>query len=380
MKIVRITACALLSFVAMAQPPQRWTEAAANDWYAKQQWLVGANYVTSTAVNQLEMWQSDTFDPVTIDRELGWAQSLGMNTMRVFLHDILWQRDSAGFERRLNVFLKLADQHNIRPIFVLFDSVWDPFPGAGQQSAPRPGVHNSRWVQSPGATKLLDAVHYNRLFAYIQGLLTDYAKDKRILAWDLWNEPDNRNSGEYGKGDPANKDELVQNLLPKVFAYARAALPSQPLTTGVWGGDWSDPQKLTPVQKIQLENSDIISFHSYGKPEEFEKRVQWLQAYHRPIFCTEYMARSNGSTFQGILPIAKKYNVAAFNWGLVQGKTQTYLPWDSWQHPYTDREPAMWFHDIFRPNGAPYSQEEADFIRTITGRPAAGKARPKKAA
>jgi hypothetical protein len=157
----------------------------------------------------------------------------------------------------------------------------------------------------------------------------------------------------------------VLALLPRVFEWARAAGASQPLTSGVWKGDWSTPEKLEPMEKIQIELSDVISFHNYDAPAVFEKRVLSLQQSHRPILCTEYMARGNGSTFQGTLPVAKKYHVAAINWGLVAGKTQTYLPWDSWKHPYTDREPAVWFHEIFRTNGQPYSQEEADFIRAI---------------
>jgi hypothetical protein len=362
MRISQIGAWLLLSAAAIAQP-HHWSDAEANDWYAKQPFLIGSNYVPQTAVNQLEMWQADTFDPVVIDRELGWAQALGMNTMRVFLHDLLWQRDSAGFEKRINAFLKLADKHKIRIIFVLFDSVWSPFPSLGPQRAPRPGVHNSQWVQSPGAAALMDPKQYERLFAYVQGILTDYAHDKRIVAWYLWNEPDNTNGSNFGNTDAAHKEALVKTLLPKVFEYARAAIPDQPLTSGVWRGDWSAPEKLSAVEKIQLENSDIVTFHNYDKPEEFEKRIQWLQAWHRPIVCTEYMARPRGSTFQTILPIARKYNVGAINWGFVAGKTQTYLPWDSWQHPYTDRPPDMWFHDILHPNGSPYSPAEAAAIR-----------------
>ena len=361
---------------AIAQP-RRWTEAEANQWYAREQWPVGANYISSTASNQLEMWQADTFDPLTIDRELGWAEGLGMNTMRVFLHDMLWQKDSAGLEKRINVFLKLADKHHIKPLFVLLDSVWDPFPELGPQPAPKPGIHNSRWVQSPGAPILMNPKKWDNVLAYVQGVITDYRTDKRILGWDLWNEPDNTNQGSYGKVDAPNKQEWVTKLLPKVFEYARAALPEQPLTSGVWRGDWSGADKLSPVEKIQLENSDVISFHSYGKPEEFSQRVAWLAAWRRPILCTEYMARPNGSTFQAILPIAKKDNVAAYNWGLVAGKTQTYLPWDSWQKPYVDREPPVWFHDIFEKDGKPYSQAEVDFIRSIAARPKGKAARAK---
>lgn len=366
MRILRIAACLLIGAAAFAQP-HHWTDAEANEWYGKQPWLVGANYIPAIADNQLEMWQADTFSPVVLDRELGWAESLGMNTMRVFLHDQLWSKDSAGFVKRINAFLKIAEKHKIRPIFVLFDSCWDPFPELGVQKQPRPGIHNSRWLQSPGAPALMDTVHYDRLMAYVQEVITEYAHDKRILAWDLWNEPDNTNDNSYGKLDAPNKAALVAALLPKVFDYARAAIPDQPLTSGIWRGDWSDTAKLSAVQKIQIENSDVISFHSYDPAPEFEKRVQWLQQYKRPILCTEYMARPRGSTFQAILPIAKKYKVAALNWGFVAGKTQTYLPWDSWQHPYTEKQPDVWFHDIFHANGAPYSAEEVAFIRSMTG-------------
>jgi hypothetical protein len=346
----------------------RWTEKEAADWYAKQPWLVGSNYIPANAINELEMWQADTFDAKRIDVELGWAESIGLNTMRVFLHDLLWQKDAAGFQKRIATFLQIAAKHHIRPLFVLFDSCWDPEPRLGKQHPPRPGVHNSGWVQSPGAKALQDPAQYPRLEAYVKGVVGAFAKDDRVLGWDVWNEPDNGNDGSYQDLEPKNKNELVLALLPRAFAWARAAHPTQPLTSGVWKDDWSVPEKLGPGAKIQIELSDVISFHSYDKPEVFEKRVLSLQQYHRPRMCTEYMARGNGSTFLGTLPIAKKYNVAAINWGLVAGKTQTYLPWDSWQHPYTDREPAIWFHEIFHTDGTPYSAEETAFIKQITAR------------
>ena len=253
-----------------------------------------------------------------------------------------------------------------RPILVLFDSCWDPFPDSGLQRPPRPGMHNSRWVQSPGATAMADHKQRTRILEYAANLVLAFAADDRVLAWDVWNEPDNTNDSSYGKTEPANKKALVQDLLPEVFRYVRSGRPSQPLTSGVWRGDWSSPDKLSPIEKVQIEQSDLTSFHNYGPPADFEKRVKWLQAYRRPILCTEYMARPLGSTFQAILPIARQYNVAAINWGFAAGKSQTYLPWDSWQKPYTDRQPEVWFHDIFTTNGPPYRQEEVDFIREIT--------------
>jgi len=360
----------LLLFAAggATKAQSRWTDAAAANWYAKQGWLVGSNYIPADAINELEMWQADTFDVKRIDQELGWAEAIGLNTMRVFLHDLPWQLDAAGFTKRIELFLQIAAKHHIKPLFVLFDSCWDPEPRLGKQHAPRPGVHNSGWVQSPGAKALQDPAQYPRLEAYVKGVVGAFARDERVLAWDIWNEPDNGNGGSYTEREPKNKNELVIALLPRAFAWARAAHPTQPLTSGVWKGDWSIAEKLGPAEKIQMEMSDVISFHSYDKPEVFEKKVLSLQQYHRPTLCTEYMARGNGSTFQGTLPIAKKFDVAAINWGLVAGKTQTYFPWDSWQHPYTDREPAIWFHEIFRTDGTPYSAEEAAFIKEMTGR------------
>jgi hypothetical protein len=356
--------------VTPAMARQRWTAEQANAWYGNQQWPVGSDYIPADAINQLEMWQAATFDPQRIDLELGWAEGLGMNTMRIFLHDLLWQQDPAGFEQRIDTFLAIAQKHHIRPVLVIFDSCWDPFPKLGPQHPPIPGVHNSGWVQSPGAAALESPAQYPRLEEYVKGIIGHFAKDQRILAWDLWNEPDNNNGGTqgaYGRFDPKDKVAIVAQLLPQVFAWARSVDPEQPLTSGVWNGDWSSEATMSAVARIQVNESDVISFHNYGWPEDFEQRVLWLQRYHRPLFCTEYMARGAGSTFDGTLPIAKKYRVAAINWGLVAGKTQTYLPWDSWERPYILEQPTVWFHEVFRNDGTPYREREVEIIRSLTG-------------
>jgi hypothetical protein len=362
--------CTVTVFAQSPATTGRWSEGRAADWYASQPWLVGSNYIPATAINELEMWQAETFDPVTIDKELGLAEGLGMTTMRVFLHDLLWQQDAAGYRSRIDQFLAIAARHRIKTLLVLFDSVWDPHPRLGPQRAPTPGVHNSGWLQSPGAKALQDPTEHPRLRAYVTGVAGAFGKDPRVLGWDIWNEPDNTNDSSYGKQEPPNKVDLVLALLPQVFAWVREAGVDQPLTSGVWRGDWSSDAKLTPMERIQLEQSDVISFHSYDDGPTFEKRIHSLRRYQRPILCTEYMARGNGSTFQGSLPIAKKYNVAAYNWGFVAGKTQTYLPWDSWQKPYVGREPSVWFHEIFRQDGTPYRQDEVELIKTLTGSPA----------
>jgi Cellulase (glycosyl hydrolase family 5) len=357
----------LVTATALFAQRQRWTIEQANTWYQQQPWLVGSNFIPDNAINQLEMWQSATFDPKEIDKELGWAEAIGMNTMRVFLHDLLWKQDADGFKQRLDQFLAICQRHHIRPILVLFDSCWNPNPKLGRQPAPTPGVHNSGWVQSPGARALGDPSQYPRLQAYVVGVVGAFANDPRVLAWDLWNEPDNA----YGssKKKLPNKVALVAVLLPQVFEWARSVNPAQPLTSGIWEGkpaEWIDSTKWTPVERTQLEQSDVISFHNYSWPEDFEAHVTALQRLHRPILCTEYMARSAGSTFDTILPIAKEYRVAAINWGLVAGKTQTIYPWESWQHPYIHNQPPVWFHDIFKADGSPYREHETQLIHELT--------------
>lgn len=357
----------LLTTATPAAAGARWTEQQANDWYARLGFLVGANYLPASAINEMEMWEADTFDPKRIDLELGWAAAIGMNTMRVYLHDLPHRDDPEGFLTRIDQFLAIADRHGIRTMLVLFDSVWDPFPVSGPQRPPRPGVHNSGWLQSPGKVALDDPTQHPRLEAYVKAVVSRFKDDRRVLAWDLWNEPDNMNDPAYLSLEPKNKVELVLALLPQVFAWARESSPSQPLTTGVWkGGDWSKTDQLTAMERLQIHLSDVISFHSYDPPDRFEERVTQLQGYNRPLLCTEYMARGNGSTFQGVLPLAKRHNVAAINWGLVKGKAQTHLPWDSWRRPYVDREPDVWFHEVFHPDGTPYDGKETALIRELT--------------
>jgi len=358
---------------ASAEPPRasgdatRWSPDRANRWYQAQGWLVGANFITSNAINQLEMFQPNTFDPRRIDTELGWARSAGLNSVRVFLHDLLWAQDARGFQLRLAQFVSMAARHGIKPLFVFFDSCWDPLPKLGPQRAPRPGVHNSGWVQSPGAERLGDAGYTRLLRDYVTGVLTQFRSDDRVLGWDLWNEPDNP-ARVYQKVERKDKLQLVADLLPQVFQWARSVDPSQPLTSGVWQGKWGEQQGRSAISDIQLDNADVITFHSYAEPAAFESRIGELSPLGRPIMCTEYMARPRGSTVEGILPVAKRHNVGAFNWGFVAGKTQTYFPWNSWDHPYA-APPKVWFHDLVLPDGRPYRDSEIQTVRSLTGGP-----------
>jgi hypothetical protein len=349
------------------QPRPMWTQQRARAWADSTGWLVGSNFAPSTAINQLEMWQAATFDPRTIDRELAWAESLGFNTMRVFLHDLLWRQDPQGFLNRIDQFLAIAQRHRIRPMLVLFDAVWDPMPRLGRQRAPIPHLHNSGWVQSPGAAILSDTARYESLRAYVQGVVGRFANDRRVIAWDIFNEPDNVNRPAYIAYEPINKQALTLILMRKAFAWARAMNPTQPLTAAPWVGDYVVPARMRPATRFMLENSDIITFHSYDDSATVERLITALERYGRPIICTEYMARPRGSTFQAILPIFARRRVGAINWGFVSGKSQTIYPWDSWNNEYT-AEPRVWFHDIFRANGTAFDPNEIRVIRSLTRR------------
>lgn len=344
-----------------------WSPEKANAWYQKTPWLAGCNFSPSSAINQLEMWQAETFDKAGIDRELGWAQDLGFTSVRVFLHHMLWDQDKKGFQKRMDTFLQIADRHGIGVMFVLLDAVWDPYPKLGRQRDPKPHLHNSGWVQSPGVEILKNPARHGELEPYIKGVVRRFRSDKRVQAWDIFNEPDNNNRSSYGKAEPANKAELSLQLLKKAYQWAREAKPTQPITSGVWLTTWADPAKLSAMEKFQLEQSDIVTFHSYAPLDEMKQCVQNLRRYNRPVLCTEYMARPRGSTFDPIFGYLKSEKVGAYNWGFVAGKTQTIYPWDTWTKTYTS-PPPVWFHDIFRQDGSPFDPKEVDYIQHVTGR------------
>jgi hypothetical protein len=344
---------AFLVFVANAQTSESssskvWPVNKANAWYARHKWINGANFTPSTAINQLEMWQANTFDPVTIDRELGYAEGIGFNTMRVFLHSLAWAGDPKGFKDRVNKYLTIADKHHIQTIFVFFDDCWNANPKPGKQPEPKPGVHNSGWMQDPGRP-LTSEADFFALKAYVDDILNTFKHDNRVLLWDLYNEPGN-----------SNKNFKSADLLTRVFAWARANNPDQPISVGLWDTN------LKELCKIEIENSDVITYHNYDVPAAHMGLIVFLEQYGRPLICTEYMARPRNSTFQNIMPLLKKENVGAINWGFVSGKTNTIYAWDT---PIPDgSEPKVWFHDIFRKDGSAYKQDEVDLIKQLNGK------------
>jgi hypothetical protein len=320
----------------------RWDRDQAFTWYQRQPWLVGCNYIPSTAINQLEMFQADTFDPLTIARELGWAAGIGYNTVRVYLHDLLWEQDANGFQSRIDKTLEIASGYGIRTVFVLFDDCWNANPALGKQPEPIPGVHNSGWVQSPGVKIVNNPSAWDRLEGYITGVVRAYGEDERVLMWDLYNEPGNSKQGAASLP-----------LLQRAFAWARAANPSQPITAGLWFNQ-------NELNEFQLCYSDVITFHNYYDAANLERQIEDLAAFDRPLICTEWMRRPI-STIATHLQIFERHQVGCLHWGLAAGKTQTIYPWGSEEG---SPEPEPWFHDLFYPDGTPYDPGEIDIIKS----------------
>ena len=325
-----------------------WSVEKANNWYSQHKWLTGANYIPANAINQLEMWQAETFDSASIDKELGWAESIGFNTLRVFLHSVAYQQDPEGFKKRLNTFLSISSKHHIEPMLVFFDDCWNKEPKAGLQPVPKTGVHNSGWMQDPGQAASSDSTKFPALEIYVKDVLTSFASDKRILLWDLYNEP----------GNSGKKDSTLP-LLKKVFDWARTVNPDQPISAGVW--KW----ELEKLNEYQFTHSDIITYHNYEDHQWHLRTVELLKMQGRPVICTEYMARTRNSRFSNILPMLKRENIGAINWGFVSGKTNTIYAWDT---PIADgSQPIEWFHDIFKADGTAYREDEINLIKKLNG-------------
>jgi len=357
MKFLLILLCGIVLVLSACQTTEiknsanidtaQWSITKANNWYNGQPWLVGCNFIPSTAINQLEMWQEDTFDPETIDKELGWAADIGFNTVRVYLHDLAWESDAEGFKKRVNQYLQIADKHGIKTLFVIFDDCWFPNAKIGKQPEPVPGVHNSGWLQSPGKDIVNNPKKWDRLEKYVQDIVNTFGKDERILMWDLYNEP-------------GMKKQKIKSLplLKKVFEWAREAAPTQPLTAGVWSG-------MKELNDFQLSVSDIITFHNYKNVVNLTNQIATLKKFGRPVICTEWLLRKNGGTVQNFLPIFKKEDVGCYNWGLVSGKTQTIY---SWASKKGDPEPDPWFHDLLKKDGSPFDPKEINLFKKLTDR------------
>ena len=385
-KIIKLICIIFLSliFIQCQKSPSpvadyRWTEERAWQWHNENGWMVGTNFNPSTSINQLEFWQEETYDPETIERELEWSAELGMNMHRVYLHNLLWDQDSIGFLERVDNYLNISESKDIKTLFVLLDDVWHPVPKLGKQPEPIPFVHNSGWVQAPGSEILGDSSRHDELRNYVKGVISHFADDKRVVGWDLYNEPDNVASSDpenlvnninfrgLNRGPEVKEKHIYSlSLLKKIFMWAREVNPSQPLTVGLWKDSetWNDIDSLSAIDRFAISNSDVISFHAYGDLEETRRKIEDLEKFNRPLLCTEYLARGEQNTFQIMLPLFKEKEIAAVNWGFVAGKTNTAFPWSSWQVEF-DSLPKIWHHDIYLPDKTPYDEKEIAFLKDI---------------
>jgi len=318
------------------------------EWYKSKQWICGFNYVTSSAVNSTEMWQRETFDPQTIERELGWAENIGFNSCRVFMQYLVWENDKDGMIKRLEKFLDIAGNRNISVMPIFFDdcAFSGKQPYLGKQDDPIPGVHNSGWTPSPGFDRVVDRSCWNQLEQYVTSIVSYFANDKRIILWDIYNEPGNSDMGD--KSLP---------LTQEAFKWAKNSQPEQPISVGIWHDG------LKNINEVIIELSDIVTFHNYGDLTAVKSHIADLKSLGRPLICTEWMRRTGGSFFKTHLPIFKAENVGCYCWGLVNGKIQTHFPWGSQPGAI---EPKIWFHDVLKPNGEPYDAEEVKTIKEYT--------------
>lgn len=330
-------------------PGVRWSKDKAEEWYKNQGFLCGVNYIPSNAINYTAMWDPTGFSPKLIDKELALAQSIGLNCVRVVLQYVVYEKTPKEFMRNFETFLKICSKHNIKVMPIFFDDCAfgiSKDPVAGKQVEPLIGWYAWGWSPSPGHTMVIDPQHHPKLEKYVKHILTTYKNDKRILLWDLYNEPSNTSIEQYS-----------MPLLKKVFAWAREVNPTQPISTCWWYED------RTQVNNYGLEHSDIITFHCYRTLLGTDTVIKNLKTDGRPVICTEWMHRPEGSLITELLPYFKEKNMGNFFWGLVNGKTQTHLPWS--HRPEMPEYTGLWQHDIFKKDFTPYKNEEIELIKKI---------------
>lgn len=354
--LAAVAVLALVTTVAFGQPAPlpddlpagRWPVEKANAWWKAQGKLVGCNYLPATAQSFHEMWASETFDPATIKAELDLARGIGLNCLRVNLQYLLWEEDAAGYKRRIDAFLTIAHERGYRTMIVLHDDCHfgsiGPEPVRGKQPAIVPGEYASGFSGSPGQSRVLDPAAWPKLEEYVKDIVSTYKDDARVFCWDLYNEPGN-----------SGMENGTLPLLRLTTRWAREIAPSQPLTVGVFG-------KNDRINKMSVDASDVVSFHNYDDKASFERQIVDLKQHNRPIICTEWLNRPRANTVADILPLFAKHDVGAMHWGLVNGRTQTHLPWGA---KAGTPEPERWQHDLYRNDRTPYDAAELEMFKAF---------------
>lgn len=339
-----------VSSVYAQQAAERWSEQKIWNWYNKQPWYCGFNYIPAYAINYTAMWDKTTFDPVAIDKELALAQGLGMNCLRAVLQYAVYEDDPEYFLNTLDKFMAICDEHKIKFMPALFDDCMfgiEHDPKVGKQPEPLEGWYAWAWSPSPGHSMVIDSNSHPKIEKYVKAVIGRFKNDPRIFIWDLYNEPTNGGLGSTSFP-----------LLKKVIRWAREVNPSQPITVDVWNQN-------KRLNDIAIPASDIISFHNYGNKNDLIKHIQELKQYKRPLINTEWMNRPAGSIIADNLPVFFNEKVGCMLWGLVNGKTQTHLPWG---HRPPDPPPVIWQHDLYKGDFSPYDQKELDLLKAYLKR------------
>ncbi len=345
------------------QARERWTSQQANEWFAKQKYRAGVNYIPAYAINPIEIWSAETFDIKTIEKEFSLMQSIGFNAVRVFLNDLVWNDDPDGANARLEQFLAIADKYDIGVMIVFFTHGGKDGAKLGKQPNPK-GTHNSGWVKQPDMATFSDKAKWGRLEKYVKNVISKFANDKRILVWDIYNEPGNIKSehvvggkGKLTKEQIKELEKLGIDFIKETAKWARECNPSQPITYGRWTNRLGKE-----YIEIQYAESDILSYHCYGSVMNNLALINQMKKLNRPIMCTEWMARHLGSNFNPILGFLKNNDIWSFAFGFVAGKMETWRPWPAIDKPSTN---GIWFHDIFKANHTPYDPTEIEYIKNV---------------
>ena len=348
----------------------RWSKERVWEWYNKQPWMRGCNFMGSDCANRIDQWQALGFEEriKTADRELKLAAETGFNTIRIILEYIVWRDDHDAFMERLDRYLDTAYQYGIRAMIVFGNDclVTKDNPYSNLQLGVQKydwGYHGGRkWSQhsdrdkanEPGYSLLDEPDQAVRIYEWVREIIEKYKNDDRVVFWDLYNEPGN-----------SRRTHITMPHLKKFFEIARDVNPMQPLTSAIW--HFPSP-KMPEVELFCLENSDVISYHSYGPYTQNIKFIQALKQHERPILCTEWLGRTFQNRVQEMFPLFFLEKIGCYCWGFVAGLYQTYEPWEAVWERYkngtaTDIDFTVWFHDLYRPSLRPYDPHETDLIK-----------------
>ena len=352
-----------------------WSKERAWAWYNARPWIRGCNFMGSDCVNRIDQWQEYKFEEklATADREFALMASIGYNSVRLILEYEVWDRQHDGFMERLERYLATAWKHGISAMLCLSNecAVRTPTfqPAVFGEQLWQPGFHGGRewgtWYTHGSDVRynLLDDPEVApKYYEMVREIISTYAHDERVVVWNLMNEPGN------GRGTKSLPH------LAKFFEIGREIAPDQPLCADVWRG-MKNCRATTEIEQFALDNSDVVSFHSYQSYDANIMLLHQLRKLGRPALNTEWLHRISGQRVQDIFPLYFLEHIGCYNWGFVAGKYGTNEPaqviWQKYEKDGYDAVKHLdftkWQHDLYRPGGRfPYDPAEIEVIKKYT--------------